>query len=325
MRKILTLLTLISIAFIFIIASYWQTCDYLYQIVYDFNNNNPEVTSKQQIDEILNEFEIVKFDSLDEEYLDYTKSDDSSYKKILIGSSYYVVKRKDINKRIVGKFRIKNFLSKDKYYKKCLYRKNAFQYWLLNKKLLYSILSLQNELSKIKCDKNAFEIRSGHRQPKRNEQAGGAKLSRHIKGEAADLQIKDINKDGKCTKADKAVVLEIVDKKVIGNKGGVGLYPNSKTVHIDVRGKKARWDTTNKNQSKLQTTSIVPIVLPEAEHSSSASVLLLLAKVDFNSVGLYIPLISVDMQVQVYSFLQPVNNAANKTRPTANDKNCFIV
>jgi len=33
----------------------------------------------------------------------------------------------------------------------------------------------------------------------------------------------------------------LLDKKIIRNEGGVGLYPNSSSVHFDVRGRRARW------------------------------------------------------------------------------------
>jgi len=64
-----------------------------------------------------------------------------------------------------------------------------------------------------------------------------------MKGQAIDMTIGDINKDGTFTKEDKKIVLDICDKKVIGNKGGIGLYPGTRAVHIDVRGYKARWNS----------------------------------------------------------------------------------
>lgn len=241
-KKVKILLTTIGIGGIIFSISFWITRDYLFQIIYDLRNENSRVDSKKSIDETLEELEKVKFEELDEEYMNYTKSNESRYRKILINSQYYVVKRKDINRRIVGKFRIKNFLSKDKYYKRCLYNKDSHQYWLINKKLLYSILELQEELTNKGYNRNGFRVTYGHRQPRNNEEVNGAKSSKHIKGEAADLVIKDVNKDGKYTNEDKAIILEIVDEKVIGNRGGIGRYPGSRVVHIDVRGKRARWD-----------------------------------------------------------------------------------
>lgn len=222
---------------------YWKSRDYIYQIYYDFTYQNPTITSKNTIDSLLKKLSTVKYKKLDKAYMNYTKSDVKKYRSMLANETYYEVKNEQIYQKIVGNFRIKDFMAKDQYYKKCLFEKNTTQYWLINKKLLYSILHLQKELIKKNYDPNAFYIVNGHRHPKYNEQKGGAGRSRHIKGEAADLIIQDINLDGSYTKADKDIVLEIVDKMVIGNRGGVGRYPKTRTVHIDVRGKRARWDS----------------------------------------------------------------------------------
>jgi uncharacterized protein YcbK (DUF882 family) len=61
-------------------------------------------------------------------------------------------------------------------------------------------------------------------------------------GRAADLVIKDINNDGKKNQEDKTIALEILEK-IVGDKGGMGLYPGTMTIHIDCRGYKARWDS----------------------------------------------------------------------------------
>ncbi|MEM6723537.1 MAG: D-Ala-D-Ala carboxypeptidase family metallohydrolase [Bacteroidota bacterium] len=114
---------------------------------------------------------------------------------------------------------------------------------MIDEKLLFAIQELQAELTAKDHDPKAFTIRSGHRHPKRNEEVKGAKVSRHIKGQAVDLIIGDINQDGQYTPEDKQIVLDIVNKKVIGNFGGVGRYPGTRTVHIDVRGFRARWDS----------------------------------------------------------------------------------
>ncbi len=76
--------------------------------------------------------------------------------------------------------------------------------------------------------------------------AGGAKNSLHLKGKAIDLIILDINKDGKRNSKDVDIVYRILDKKIIGNKGGLGSYKNTKgffgrqMIHFDSRGYKAR-------------------------------------------------------------------------------------
>lgn len=109
--------------------------------------------------------------------------------------------------------------------------------------MLHKILDLQKELERKGYDQDGFWIRYVHRTPKQNEEVNGVGSSKHILGQAADLVIKDINKNGKYSEEDKEIVFDLVDKKIIGNKGGVGKYPGTQTIHIDVRGKKARWDS----------------------------------------------------------------------------------
>ncbi|MEL6669954.1 MAG: hypothetical protein AAFP08_13345, partial [Bacteroidota bacterium] len=79
--------------------------------------------------------------------------------------------------------------------------------------------------------------------PKENASAGGASLSRHILGQAIDMLIGDINRDGRYTDIDKQIVLDIANQDIIGDRGGIGRYPGTRTVHIDVRGYRARWDS----------------------------------------------------------------------------------
>jgi uncharacterized protein YcbK (DUF882 family) len=60
-----------------------------------------------------------------------------------------------------------------------------------------------------------------------------------------DIEIGDVDKNGKINKADKKIVLDLLENQIIGNQGGVGRYPWSQTVHFDVRGWYARWDKQN--------------------------------------------------------------------------------
>ena len=213
------------------------------QILYDQSHENPDILTKQQVDDILNTFEKVTFKELDDEYLKFTKSNHSKYKGMLRGGTYYKVPSDSIYQKIVGKNRIRNFIPRDKYYKSIQYGDQTYLYWLLDKRILYRVIELQDELEKLGYNRNAFYIRSNFRHPQYNEQIKGASKSRHIKGEAVDLTIQDINQDGKYTDEDKKIVLDLAEKKIIGNKGGVGLYPGTRSVHLDVRGYRARWNS----------------------------------------------------------------------------------
>jgi uncharacterized protein YcbK (DUF882 family) len=53
----------------------------------------------------------------------------------------------------------------------------------------------------------------------------------------------DINRNGIANAADKKIILDILEQKIIGNTGGLGLYPKSDVVHFDTRGYRARWNS----------------------------------------------------------------------------------
>ncbi len=241
-RQILTgILGLIIFSLVFSL-SYWKSRDFLFQIFYDLSHSQTDITRKQSVDEILQQFETVAFENLDPGYLNSTNSNDPKFKSILGGSTFYKIKRSQINIKVAGQFRVKDFMAKDQFYRKSLFDKDFEQYWLIDKKLLYKIIELQQELKAKEYNPKAFWIRYGHRPPQLNSEVNGANFSRHINGQAADLVIKDVNQDGKYSEEDKTIVLDLVENTIIVNEGGVGRYPGTRTVHIDVRGKRARWD-----------------------------------------------------------------------------------
>jgi len=165
------------------------------------------------------------------------------YKHDRIYRNKAVTTKQQIDK-VYAKFEQLNYSElEDKYYKQCVRNKSDAVTCALNKKIFYKTLQLQQELDKQGYNKSGFVIRNGHRHPRYNERVGGAKKSRHIKGEAVDISIRDINKDGKSDKKDKDIVLDILEKKVIKNEGGLGLYPGTQSVHYDVRGVRARWNS----------------------------------------------------------------------------------
>ena len=94
-----------------------------------------------------------------------------------------------------------------------------------------------------------LNVASGFRSPAHNgEVSGSAQDSRHMYGDAADIAI-DANNDGKLTEIDARLVAaaaEVVERKYPDLIGGVGLYITTEGagwpyVHVDVRGKRARW------------------------------------------------------------------------------------
>lgn len=77
---------------------------------------------------------------------------------------------------------------------------------------------------------------------------GAAKNSFHLDAKALDVIVRDVNKDGRADKQDVIIVKEILEKDIVRNNGGVGIYLNSnhffskQMVHFDCRGYKARWN-----------------------------------------------------------------------------------
>lgn len=74
---------------------------------------------------------------------------------------------------------------------------------------------------------------SGWRSKKHNTAVGGARKSRHMQGDAADIRVKDVP---------PSVVADTVCRLIAEGKipkGGVGRYPSF--THYDHRGVNARW------------------------------------------------------------------------------------
>jgi hypothetical protein len=94
----------------------------------------------------------------------------------------------------------------------------------------------------------SLDVKSGFRAPDHNRRVRrAAKDSQHQYGDAADVAI-DANGDGRYTAVDSRMVglaVEIVELKHPNLVGGLGIYTSGHTrttyVHIDARGKRARW------------------------------------------------------------------------------------
>lgn len=102
-----------------------------------------------------------------------------------------------------------------------------------------------------------FFVMSGYRSPFYNTAIGSAKFSRHMYGDAADVYLDtaprdgnmdDINKDGRITKADANFLYDHsknLFEEADVEAGGLGSYKANAVhgpfVHIDARGRPARW------------------------------------------------------------------------------------
>ena len=100
----------------------------------------------------------------------------------------------------------------------------------INRKLLELLHSLQNKL----LPKQPINVFCGYRSTKTNEEyrsrkGGVAKHSRHLTGDAVDFNV-------------PGVQLRELKKAAIKLKaGGVGYYPRSGFIHMDIREKLATW------------------------------------------------------------------------------------
>lgn len=231
-----------SIFFLFLLF-HWRLRDKILEIRHDLTTSEATVLNVESINSVLNSFEEIPYDKLPKDYLDYTKSESSNYKNLLQNLKYYKIKRSDLNRKIVRDVRLKKFICKDKYYKKCVLNASDELICLFNPKIFYKTLLLIETMEKDEYDFSKIDIINGHRHPRYNENVGGAKLSRHIKGEAVDIVVRDINQDGFINQKDKSIVLDLLEKVVIKDEGGIGIYPGTRNLHYDVRGYRARWNT----------------------------------------------------------------------------------
>ena len=240
--QIVLLLVFVSLTLIW---QYWRTQDLIGLWVYNLRYEEAYIDSKAEIDQVLQQFEKLSYDKLPDEYKVKTASNKDPYKGMLANKTYYVIRGDHIYKKLIGDHRIRDFLPKDSFYKRHVHNLDPLDelYLLLDPELLHKFLELKHSLKQKGYDPEAYKLRSVYRHPLHNVQVGGASQSRHILGEALDIGVRDINQDGRSNQEDKQIVLDLLDKKVIGNQGGLGLYPNTMSVHFDVRGRRARWNT----------------------------------------------------------------------------------
>lgn len=74
-------------------------------------------------------------------------------------------------------------------------------------------------------------VNSGYRCPEHNRKVGGAPNSQHVQGIAADIS----------AECGWRALYEAALRVPAFEEGGIGVYPESNFVHLDVRPEKARW------------------------------------------------------------------------------------
>jgi uncharacterized protein YcbK (DUF882 family) len=155
--------------------------------------------------------------------------------------------------RVSEHFCLGDFLTKD--------QPNIWpKYLVLDLKLIDKLELLIEALFEAGHPVKGLHIMSGFRTPRYNALDVGpgnrSAISRHMYGDAADVypdddgdgQLDDLNGDGHVDLADVQIVAdaaEKVERKYPDLAGGIGIYPataaHSANVHVDTRGKRARW------------------------------------------------------------------------------------
>jgi len=101
--------------------------------------------------------------------------------------------------------------------------------------VLDNLKMLAVQLEIIRAHFNApVTINSGYRNLEYNRNIGSKDTSQHIKGNAADIVVKDVSPD------EVADAIEFLINTGMLKEGGVGRY-NTFT-HYDIRGTRARWN-----------------------------------------------------------------------------------
>jgi hypothetical protein len=213
----------------------------LERFYFDFTHNNNDVDTEAKIHEILSKFEKVPFAKLPKSFVVNGKYNLEKYKMLYQDKYFYKLKRKQALQKIVGKWRIDDFVSKDEKPLFTYFFDNKDIYWLTDEKILVAFLKLKHDFEKNSLDWDEIRLSSSHRSPNRNKKVGGAPQSRHICGDAIDLDVGDIDRNNITNQKDKLKVLELCET-IIADKGGIGLYPGTYRVHIDMRGHYARWN-----------------------------------------------------------------------------------
>jgi uncharacterized protein YcbK (DUF882 family) len=134
------------------------------------------------------------------------------------------------------------------------------KYVVLQPRLLDKLELTIQELHREGHNVSGLFVMSGFRAPQYNERGVGAggrsEVSRHQYGDAADVypdtrgrgRMDDLNRDGRVDLKDARVLAdaaETVERRHPELVGGIGIYPATSAhgpfVHIDARGKRARW------------------------------------------------------------------------------------
>lgn len=214
-----------------------------YSNYYDDSVGQQPVYSHGLLDSQLTQLEQVEYYNLPQDYIAVSQSE--SQRQHLQFRRFYKVEGLRVYGFLVGHFRVADFMSKDTFFSinESQLPVGTTQYWLFDTAVLHRFLDLVLWMRSKGYNDSALFVKNGHRHPAYNAFKGGVPQSYHMQGSAIDIQVGDINRNGIANAADKKIILDILEQKIIGNTGGLGLYPKSDVVHFDTRGYRARWNS----------------------------------------------------------------------------------
>lgn len=207
--------------------------------LYDMVHKQPDVHSFTEAHRIFSEYELVSYDQLPKNVLIENKLQGVRFSKL----KFYKIPKQDLYRKVYLNQRFIDFYSLPHFQQSTLFFGNDFYYICLNEKVVKSLFDLKAILEAKGYNSRMIQVISGYRHPSRNDAVGGATNSMHLYGNALDIKVGDVNRDHLTNKTDKDLVYAILNTSLIGNKGGLGFYPGTMVLHMDVRGSRARWDT----------------------------------------------------------------------------------
>jgi hypothetical protein len=167
-------------------------------------------------------------------------------------SGFIEVTRENQNLQLSEHFVLREFLTHD--------QKGVWpKYAVVEPRLIEKLELVMSELNAMGIPARRFVVMSGFRTPQYNRRGlsnGRAVLSRHQYGDAADVWVDnnadnymdDLNRDGRRDTRDARVMLSAVNRveaRYGDMIGGAGIYRDNGAhgpfIHIDVRGRPARW------------------------------------------------------------------------------------
>ncbi|MEC7986243.1 MAG: D-Ala-D-Ala carboxypeptidase family metallohydrolase [Myxococcota bacterium] len=217
--------------------------DFILAPLYDLASRQQPVESKKDLLRVYQSFQTVRYAQIPD-WVSRYQVEKYGHSKRYQRSEFLRISWFERYRFVVGRHRVKDFMTKDRLFREHvpIPHLDKVQILCLDKQLLLRLLELKTALKKKGMNPDAFSITSGFRPSSYNQLVKGASRSQHLWGNAIDLWVSDVDKNGKVNRKDSDEVYRLLDQKIIGSKGGVGKYESYRLLHMDTRGKRARWD-----------------------------------------------------------------------------------